>query len=189
MLHINPFFLQMDAFNFRHPLPSRVPKMDFSYSDHEGVMASFRISKGIPLVNLVGIASTVLTQFLGPRWNHCQLLQRPGSFEGSALDLRDGHEKFAATKVVVPAGVLLADNSSRLLHGRGLLARFQWLHSRLRRVADHIGRCFVLLFIHGLHMESPGNERSKGMLLGDGIAPQTRHLQLSANIHGMTNAL
>lgn len=36
----------MEATNFEHPLPSRIPESNFSYSDHEAIMASFKLVKG-----------------------------------------------------------------------------------------------------------------------------------------------
>ena len=36
----------MEATNFKHPLPVRVPNENFSYSDHEAIMATFKINKG-----------------------------------------------------------------------------------------------------------------------------------------------
>lgn len=37
---------QVEIANFQHPLPNRVPYKDFSYSDHEGVMATLKFIQG-----------------------------------------------------------------------------------------------------------------------------------------------
>ncbi|XP_058789340.1 putative neutral sphingomyelinase [Phymastichus coffea] len=37
---------QVEVSDFLHPFPSRVPDMNFSYSDHEAIMASLKLKKG-----------------------------------------------------------------------------------------------------------------------------------------------
>lgn len=39
-------FDQMDVLSYRQPFPKRVPNMDFSFSDHEAVMAEFQLTEG-----------------------------------------------------------------------------------------------------------------------------------------------
>lgn len=38
--------LQIEITNFQHPLPNRVPYKNFSYSDHEAVMATLKFTSG-----------------------------------------------------------------------------------------------------------------------------------------------
>lgn len=38
--------VKIEITNFQHPFPKRVPYKDFSYSDHEAVMATFKFSSG-----------------------------------------------------------------------------------------------------------------------------------------------
>lgn len=40
------YFSQVDVEDFMHPFPMRIPNMNFSYSDHEAIMATFKLSKG-----------------------------------------------------------------------------------------------------------------------------------------------
>ncbi|XP_015521377.1 putative neutral sphingomyelinase [Neodiprion pinetum] len=37
---------KIEVANYKHPFPKRVPNKDFSYSDHEAIMASFKLRKG-----------------------------------------------------------------------------------------------------------------------------------------------
>ncbi|XP_043255982.1 putative neutral sphingomyelinase [Colletes gigas] len=37
---------KIEVTNFQHPFPNRIPYKDFSYSDHEAIMASFKFSPG-----------------------------------------------------------------------------------------------------------------------------------------------
>ncbi|XP_033219483.1 putative neutral sphingomyelinase [Belonocnema kinseyi] len=37
---------KVEVFNFRQPFPERVPQKNFSYSDHEAIMAHFKIMRG-----------------------------------------------------------------------------------------------------------------------------------------------
>lgn len=45
--------VEIKATSFQHPFPSRIPNKNFSYSDHEAVMATFRFSAGsTPPINM-----------------------------------------------------------------------------------------------------------------------------------------
>lgn len=37
---------QVEVTSFKHPFPARVPDKDFSYSDHEAIMATLKLKKG-----------------------------------------------------------------------------------------------------------------------------------------------
>ncbi|XP_076179205.1 putative neutral sphingomyelinase [Ptiloglossa arizonensis] len=46
ILYLGSKNYKMEVTNFQHPFPKRVPYKDFSYSDHEAIMASFKFSPG-----------------------------------------------------------------------------------------------------------------------------------------------
>lgn len=46
ILYLGSRHLKIEVANFQHPFPKRVPYKDFSYSDHEAIMASFKLYHG-----------------------------------------------------------------------------------------------------------------------------------------------
>ncbi|XP_046747788.1 putative neutral sphingomyelinase [Diprion similis] len=46
ILYLGSKNIKMEVANYKHPFPKRVPNKDFSYSDHEAIMASFKLRKG-----------------------------------------------------------------------------------------------------------------------------------------------
>ncbi|XP_011331930.1 putative neutral sphingomyelinase isoform X2 [Ooceraea biroi] len=46
VLYLGSKTVRVEIANFQHPLPNRVPYKDFSYSDHEGVMATLKFTNG-----------------------------------------------------------------------------------------------------------------------------------------------
>ncbi|KAJ8676052.1 hypothetical protein QAD02_011838 [Eretmocerus hayati] len=62
ILYIGSKQFQVDVCEFTHPFPTRVPDMDFSYSDHEAIMASFKLSKGCHGENVRNDTQTILKE-------------------------------------------------------------------------------------------------------------------------------
>lgn len=46
ILYLGSKNYKMEVVNFQHPFPKRIPYKDFSYSDHEAIMASLKFSPG-----------------------------------------------------------------------------------------------------------------------------------------------
>ncbi|XP_031840231.1 neutral sphingomyelinase [Nomia melanderi] len=47
ILYLSSKLNKVEVVNFHHPFPKRVPYKDFSYSDHEAVMATLKLSPGL----------------------------------------------------------------------------------------------------------------------------------------------
>ncbi|KAG7203833.1 hypothetical protein KM043_013844 [Ampulex compressa] len=59
ILYLSSKKYQVEVTDYQHPFPKRVPYKDFSYSDHEAVMASFKITNGEYEVNDVDVRDSL----------------------------------------------------------------------------------------------------------------------------------
>ncbi|XP_020293777.1 putative neutral sphingomyelinase isoform X2 [Pseudomyrmex gracilis] len=59
ILYVGSKNVKVDVMNFEHPLPNRVPYKNFSYSDHEGVMATLKFGKNDHGTNVLDITNSM----------------------------------------------------------------------------------------------------------------------------------
>lgn len=59
ILYLGSKTVKVEITNFQHPLPNRVPYKNFSYSDHEGVMATLKFSNGEHDINNLDVTDSL----------------------------------------------------------------------------------------------------------------------------------
>ncbi|XP_015185869.1 PREDICTED: putative neutral sphingomyelinase isoform X1 [Polistes dominula] len=59
ILYFGSSNVQISAINYQQPLPKRVPNTNFSYSDHEAIMASLKLTNGVHEKNNIDVRETL----------------------------------------------------------------------------------------------------------------------------------